>query len=235
MDTKKLFIRIISCLAIICLFNTFVYSQTEEYFKQMDGIFDIPSRKITTGILINRAPGLIDMKIYSLQKNIEKERVCNREDWLLLYYSLYAAHLNPKEFRYDLNLYNEYRTEDVKINDAVPLGLIYYRYDKIRDDAIIKRLIDADTIKQRVSDLTGNGTPLETANCLAFTIFADSIEAGRNEFILPQSLFVSNQQNNINAIYVDFGDGQGFIQVLPDIPVTLPLYFSQKFIFFVYD
>jgi hypothetical protein len=91
----------------------------------MDGIFDIPSKKVTTGILINRAPGLLDMQIHFLQDNRDKTKVCNLEDWLLLYYSLYAAHLNPKEFRYDLNLYNEYLTENVKIGGAVPLGLIY--------------------------------------------------------------------------------------------------------------
>jgi PKD repeat protein len=85
----------------------------------------------------------------------------------------------------------------------------------------MRKLIDVDTVNQQVIDLSGNGTPLETADCLAFTVFADSIEAGRNEFILPQSLFVSNQQHNINAIYVDFSDGQGFIQVSPDIPVTV--------------
>jgi hypothetical protein len=93
---KKALLKIISCLVIICFFSSFVFSQTDEYFKKMDGIFDISSKKVTTGLLINRAPGLIDidMKIYSfplyflqkfiflcgienfmlpLQKNIEKE------------------------------------------------------------------------------------------------------------------------------------------------------------------
>jgi hypothetical protein len=227
MDTKVLYRFVI---VLLFFFSQFVNSQTDEYFRKMDGIFDIPTKKVTTGILINRAPGLIDMQNFNLQRDVKSAKVCDRENWLLLYYSLYAAHLNPKDFRYGLDLYKEYRTKNVKIGGAVPLGLIYYRYDKIRDDAIIKRLIDADTIKQRVSDLTGNGTPLETANCLAFTVFADSIEVGNNEFVLPQSLFVSNQNNNIQSISVDFGDGNGFVPVLPDIPVTLPLYFSQKFI-----
>ena len=63
---------IVSCITIICtLFHSFVSAQTDEYFRKMDGIFNIPSHKVTTGLLINRAPNNADVKNYHLQEEIE--------------------------------------------------------------------------------------------------------------------------------------------------------------------
>ncbi|MCL2247249.1 MAG: hypothetical protein FWC10_09120 [Lentimicrobiaceae bacterium] len=77
----------------------------------MDQIFQIPSQKVTTGVLLNRAP-LIDMKNYYLQQELDSVKSCHSMDWLVLYYTLYAAHLNPRTFGYDLNIYKEYHSPD---------------------------------------------------------------------------------------------------------------------------
>ena len=212
---------LIFCITIILiLLNPFVFSQTEEYFLKMDKIFKIPSEKITTGVLMNRAPQLIDMKTWYLQTEQDSVKSCNPNNWLMLYYTLYAAHLTPRAFGYDLNIYKEY-PKQVYRNETVPLGFLFYNYNKIREDAVETGLIMVDSIQQMVTDISGRGTPLEIACALAFSALTDSLEVGSYTFVLPESLFVSNQTHAIDALYIDFGDGQGFIPVSQNNPISI--------------
>jgi len=212
---------LIYCTTIVfMLLYQFVFSQTDEYFRKMDAIFDIPSYKVTTGILINRALNNDNIKTYNLQEEMDSVELCKPVDWLTLYYMLYAAHLNPNSFEYDINIYKEY-PKRVYRNGTMPLGLIFYNYDKIRADAIEKKLIHVDTIKQVITDISENRTPLETDHCLAFSVLTDSIKAGSYEFVLPESLFVSNQSHYIEALYINFDDGQGFISLTPNNPISV--------------
>ena len=57
--------------AILLLFislKSVVYSQPD-YQTQMDNIFNIPAYKVTTGLLINRSPDVIDIQNFKLQSN----------------------------------------------------------------------------------------------------------------------------------------------------------------------
>jgi len=212
---------LIFCITIILiLLHPFVFSQTEEHFRKMDQIFQIPSQKITTGVLLNRAP-LIDMKNYYLQQELDSVKSCHPMDWLVLYYTLYAAHLNPRTFGYNINIYKEY-PKQVSQNETVPLGVILYNYNKIRDNAVEAGLVVVDSMQQALIDISGaRNTPLETGCALAFSALTDSLEAGSYTFVLPESLLVSNQISAIDALSINFGDGQGFIPVSPNNSLSI--------------
>jgi len=53
-------------LAVIFIQATIVQAQND-YQMQMDTVFNIPAYKVTTGILINRSPDIIDMQNFKLQ------------------------------------------------------------------------------------------------------------------------------------------------------------------------
>ncbi|GHU74847.1 hypothetical protein FACS189413_19550 [Bacteroidia bacterium] len=58
-------------LFLFILSKHVVYSQSE-YQTQMNDIFEIPSNKVTTGILINRSPDIIDMQNFFTKNNTNR-------------------------------------------------------------------------------------------------------------------------------------------------------------------
>jgi len=111
-----------------------VYSQQPDYQQRMDSIFIIPAYKVTTGLLINRSPAIIEMQNFKLQPNTDNVTVINALNWLELFYRIYGSHLNMNSFAYDIMLAHKYLNKTV--DEPIPLGLIFYRYDKIKNNAI---------------------------------------------------------------------------------------------------
>jgi len=201
-------ITILILCAFVCYEGTF--AQTN-YQSQMDSIFTIPSSKVTTGLLIDRSPAVLSMNGY----NGDSVAVCNSKDWITLFYRLYASYLNPADFHYDLTLANKY-LYNVENNYPVkiPLGIIYYQYNKIKPFAISDGLLSVDTINSKIIDISGsNQTPLELDTCIAVASLIDTVRVGINLFYIDPALFVSNLAGNIQNIQIDFGDGNGFVPV----------------------
>ncbi|MDR2836298.1 MAG: T9SS type A sorting domain-containing protein [Bacteroidales bacterium] len=216
MVKKKCFI--VNAIFAFILLQQTVTAQTV-YQLTMDSVFEIPKNKVTTGVLIERSPNIVDMQGFDL--DTANSIVCNTNHWLELFYRIYASHLNMKSFKYDINIAKYYPLK-VYPNDTIPLGFIFYDYDKIKSNAIQTGLLAVDTVNYKITDISGSRqSPLERATCFAMAPLTDTIFEGTYEFILPQSLFVSNRENEIDEINIDFGDGNGFISVYPDEPVTV--------------
>ena len=63
-------------LLLFVLLNSFVYSQSD-YQTQMNSIFNIPANKVTTGVLINRSPDIIEMQNFKPQTNANNATAIN--------------------------------------------------------------------------------------------------------------------------------------------------------------
>ncbi len=219
MDTLNLKKYVILLLFILLKSAPVVYSQ-EDYQAQMDNIFNIPAQKVTTGVLINRSPDVIEMQILKLQSNANNATVINTHNWLELFYRLYASHLNMNSFLYDITLANKYAGKTA--HEQIPLGLIYYCYDKIKNNAVQNGLLSVDTVSQKITDISPVGqSPLEVDTCFAASLLVDTLTAGTNAFILKDSLFVSNKKSDIQSIYANFDNGQGYVRMYPNQPVTV--------------
>jgi hypothetical protein len=157
---------------------------------------------------------------FKLQFNANNATIISTRNWLELFYRIYGSQLNMTAFPYDITLVNKYpdKTEE----EQIPLGLIYYRYDKIKNNAVQNGLLAVDTVSQRITDISPVGqSPLELDTCFAASSLVDTIMSGTNEFILKDSLFVSNKKSDIQEIYVNFDNGQGYVRVYPNQPVTV--------------
>ena len=209
--------------AVLLLFVSLkfvVYSQ-QDYQTQMDNIFDIPASKVTTGLLINRSPDVIEMQNFKLQSNANNTTVINAHNWLELFYKLYGSYLNMNSFPYDITLINKYFPGETA-DEQISLGLIYYHYDKIKDFAVQNGLLSVDTVNQKIIDISPRGqSPLEVDTCFAASLLADTLMNGTIELILKDSLFVSNKQSDIQEIYIDFDNGQGYIKIYPNQPIVV--------------
>ncbi|MDR2836698.1 MAG: hypothetical protein LBV69_11015 [Bacteroidales bacterium] len=145
------------------------FSQTNSYQLKMDSIFEISKEKVTTGVLIDRSPNIIEMKNFYLQDIVDSAIACKSLEWIALYYRIYASHLNLESFKYNLNIAEKYPNK-LRPNDMIELGLIFYKYDKIKDNAVQNGLLTVDTINNKITDISSpRQSPLEINSCLAFS------------------------------------------------------------------
>jgi len=188
-------------ILILCVLACYkgIFAQTN-YQSQMDSIFTVPSSKVTTGLLIDRSPAVISMNGY----NGDSIAVCNTKEWLSVFYRLYASYLNPADFHYDLTLANQYLYNAEKnYPNKIPLGIIYYQYNKIKPFAVSDGLLSVDTINSKIIDISVAGqTPLTLDTCLAVASLIDTVRVGTNLFYIDPALFVSNISGNIQSIHL---------------------------------
>ena len=206
-------------LLLFIVLKSVVYAQTD-YQAKMDSIFIIPAYKVTTGLLINRSPEIIKMQNFKLQLNANNVTVINARNWLELFYRLYGSHLNMNSFGYDITLAQKY--PDKAKEEQISLGLIYYHYDKIKNDAIQNGLLSIDTLSKKVTDISLAGqSPLVVDTCFAASSLVDTVMIGINQFLLKDSLIVSNKISDIQEIHIDFDNGLGYVRVYPNQPITV--------------
>jgi len=123
------------------------------------------------------------MQNFKLQPKADNVTVISARNWLELFYRIYGSHLNMNSFAYDITLANRY--PDKATDEQIPLGLIFYRYDKIKNNAIPDGLLSVDTVSRKITDISSAGqSPLEIDTCFAASSLIDTIPYGMNKFIL---------------------------------------------------
>ena len=125
-------------ILVVFFMQVAVIQAQDNYQTQMDVIFDIPSYKITTGVLINRSPNILEIQDFKLQSDSSSATVTNVINWFELFYRLYSSHLNLSGFSYDNMLAHKYLGKTVE--GQINLGLIFYQYNKIVNNLIINPL-----------------------------------------------------------------------------------------------
>ncbi|MDR0365149.1 MAG: T9SS type A sorting domain-containing protein [Bacteroidales bacterium] len=187
----------------------------EDYQEQIDSIFEIPASKIPSGILLDRSPAILDINGYNTD-NGQQVDTCSLYKWMCVYYRLYASHLNLQDFQYDKGIAQQYLSPIKSRTEIIPLGILFYDYDKLKANAIQDGLLSVDTLNMKVRDLSGSGTPTESATCFAFSPMADTIATGYHSFHIDPSLFASNKTTTFDELYIDFDDNQGYVGVSID-------------------
>jgi len=200
-----------ACIGVLSI-PAFGQDVQEAYQRAVDKIFSgIPVQKVTTGILIERAPTFVDMYRYE-RENKEIIDTCNVKKWKQMYLQLNVAHLDSRKFKYNSRIVETDYWEKLETGD-IPLGIIFYDYNRISHHALNNGLLSIDTIKGVVRDISGRrDTPLETVTCFAASPMVEILPTtGTYSFHLEPTLFVSNKTQSFDKISVDFGDGKGFV------------------------
>ena len=201
---------LVLCMGIMSL-SVFGQELRNAYQKAVDNIFSgIPSEKVTTGILIERAPSIVNMFLY---EGAHKEIIdtCNVRKWKQMILQLNIAHLDSRKFNYDSHIVETDYKEKSKTGD-IPLGIIFYDYNRIDPEALNKGLLSIDTVKGSVRDISEkNKTPLTTVTCFAASPMVEIIQTGTYSFNLEPSIFITNKTQSFDEIAIDIGDGKGFI------------------------
>ena len=188
-------IKAILCLSIGLLpVPVFGQDILEAYQTAINKVFSgIPSEKVTTGILVERAPSFVDMSRYEGNKEIMD--TCNVRKWKQMILQLNMAHLDSRKFNYDSRITEADYNEKVKTGD-IPLGIIFYDYNRIDPEALSKGRLLIDETNGVLRDISSrNESALKTVTCFAASPMAEILQAGTYSFYLEPGLFVSNNQN----------------------------------------
>ena len=137
MNTKFLSFFRLTLLVVIFIRGTVMQAQ-DDYQTQMDVIFDIPSYKVTTGVLIDRSPDVIEIQDFKLQPDSISATFTNVINWFEMFYRIYSSHLNMSGYTYDIMLAHKYLGKTVE--EQISLGLIHYQHIQFVNNLIINPL-----------------------------------------------------------------------------------------------
>ena len=150
-------------IGFLCV-PAFGQEMKEAYLRAVDKMFSgIPANKVTTGVLIERAPNFVNMFLY---KGVHKDIIdtCNVQKWKQMYLQLHMAHLDSLQFNYDSRILETDYSEKTK-SDDIPIGIMFYDYNRIDPEALNKGFLSIDTEKGVIRDISGrNKTALKQVN-----------------------------------------------------------------------
>ncbi len=206
-------IKTILC-SILLSFSIVSFAQTEamdNYKKIVSNVFSgIPTQKITTGHLIEKAVPTIDITKYNGRSNSD---TANNAIWRKLYNEYYLSHIDYSKaiYRDDFDLFDNKSTH-------IQLGILCFEYNQIKADALQSGQIIMDSITGRFIDRTNLEVPtLDKHFCAALSPLCDSQEPGTFGFSISSENMIGNLCKNIQNLSINFDDGKGFIPVSKDI------------------
>ena len=209
---KTAITKTILAVCIVFLSVTAFGQEVREAYQQaMDKIFSgIPAEKVTTGILIERAPSFVNMFLYE-GAHTEITDTCNASKWKQMYLQLNMAHLNSRKFNYESSIVEtDYGNKTATGN--IPIGIIFYDYNRMDPQALQKGLLSIDTVRGVIRDISGrNEATLKEVTCFAASPMVEVLQSGTYSFYLEPSLFISNKTHVLDEVSIDFGDGKGFV------------------------
>lgn len=201
---KKLFLAI---LAWLCLALAPMNAQNDIEQKLLYMLSDVDTEPIRkeTGILTDRVPNYVPLRLYD-GKIIHDSLFVTRENFILSYAILRNAHVDALPVFSQDSLLK--RLEYYEGKPLMPLGLMTYRYQKIKNKAVEEKLIEFNGEKFRVlvqpaSELFETDTLVMMCNLQ--NRYSRGLEV---PFILPDFFRLGNL--DVLSVSVDFADGNGY-------------------------
>ena len=184
--------------------DTLPYKSYSDYKLQ-----NLDKTIITSGILYDRVYPVADIERFKQQDQFTD--TTGPRHWVQAYYEIYNAAYNNTgwlspdalEAKLDTNSY---------VN-AIPIGLLNYKYNVMDSNAYVDNLVDTVSNGQFV-DVTGRPrTPyFNYSTFIASPIVSEEtvfVEDQEYTFYLDEKYFLNNEYIDIKQIRIDFGDGQG--------------------------
>jgi hypothetical protein len=176
-----------------------------------DAFRDVDTRAVASGVLMDRVVPVVDVARFDGGSDAP---VATRGTWLQIVHQLASASAHPDARPSAPAIAARARLR----GDAIPIGLVFDRYERIRSDALARGALTV-----REGRLAGGGSEaFETRT--AFTAAAlrpATYRGAATTFVLDGASVFSNAGVVLERIAIDFGDGQGERLVSVDRPVAV--------------
>jgi hypothetical protein len=174
--------------------------------KMAEMIEPLDKSKISTGILADKAYPIIKLDSFD---GIAQKQV-NLTDWKQLHHQLYTGSLennlliSPDSLK---AIADEYLNQDF-----FPIGLMDIKYNQLKKGFMEKNLLKITNGK--FQETPNAVEPLyDEKKVFALSILKDKLYTNKVNFQIDDRLFISNTNDIISSIQMNFDDGKGFVNV----------------------
>jgi hypothetical protein len=197
-----------------------VFSQNDpkaEFKNKLDVLFQqMDKSKITSGLLSDYAVELAEIAPFN--GLLSDTNYVDASTWVKLYCSIYDAKIN--------NLISLKTPETVSnlfqnatgSNNAIPLAMMHYTYDKLDDDALSKGWVTYTG--GRIRDVSGKPSPYLKKNLFAVAPQSVVLEGKTVSFVFKSGLFFRNNSKSILKREINFNNESGYRTVAWDAPLS---------------
>jgi flagellar hook capping protein FlgD/PGAP1-like protein len=178
--------------------------------RLQDALGSLDARELRTGVLYDRVLPLSGIERFAGDQGAA---VASRGLWRQLYEELRRASSDPTRRPPADAVLERARARQ----DAVPITLLFDRYERIRPDAL-----DRGALVMRNGRLVrGSGEAFETRTAFAAAALREWTYRGREvRFVLRRDDTFSNLGEGIARLEADLGDGGGFRAMRFDVPLV---------------
>lgn len=196
--------------------NVIVRSSLDKMFENLD------KSKVSTGLLLDYAMDLIDFEKYN-GKFLADSNYVSIMDFQDMLSSVYSAHLEKSGIGNVTEIIDNF----VRKSDNVKIGIVLYKYNYIRPNAIKDNLIVFDETSEMVSDkyIDGNWVDPYGEEIVFGCTPSTSLNTNTVIYKIDNNYYFSNV-SNIKKFEFDPGDGQGY--VLANIGDSITATYSKE-------
>jgi hypothetical protein len=190
---------------------------------------------VNTGLLMDCGSEFVNMDNFTGLTSVNDSNYVNINTWRSVYASLYTAKFNNNINLTDFPTFNATLKAAISNTLPVPLTVLNYNYQVLRDDALTANLMYA--INEQLYDVPNRTqSPYLTKTAFAIASAKDYIKAinGYVSFTFKSSLMFGNTGKTISTLKINLGDGQGWRTVQVDVPFNTQ-YNSTGFKIFDYE
>jgi len=178
-----------------------------ELKAEMDILFQhMDKSKITTGLLSDYALEWVDMAAYD---GIPSDtNYVDIAAWNSLYFSIYHAKINNNISLATLETVENAINNAAPVNNAVPLAIMHYRYDKLNENAYINGWLTYSGGQLR--EVSGKPSPYVQKDLFAVAPKQLIFTANTVSFVFKSDLFFRNNAKSINKLEINFNNEGGY-------------------------
>lgn len=202
------------------LWHLFAFSQhSESILTVLQADFNrVDSNHVPHGILLDRT-----IPLGSPQNLIGlPDSVCSTSRYLQVYLDMYNAAYHSKVALPTIDQLRQ-RASVYLDQGMIPLSLLHLHYSEIKPEAVDSHLIGMDSVNFSYVSLPFNSrkTSYEEREVFAGAFMNPVLWRPNNTFIFPTELVITNGNQRIQALEVDFNDGNGWRNITIGQAITI--------------
>lgn len=199
MKTRMLFI-LISILNFYYVFAQNIdSSSTDSVFKHLN------KQHISTGILIDKVHSWSNIQLYDGLN----DTICTPGKWRQMYHDMYNASMTQPTISHIKDLNASVRDFKKANNDAIPILIMNFNYNKFKDNAFTDSLVIIENYKLYDAP-NRTEIPYLDKRFFASTVFIDKLGSNQVRFYVGKDFYFTNDNAQPLSVEIDFDDGNGY-------------------------
>lgn len=191
-------------------------ANAQDYRTTVERIFaDLNPNWYPSGMILNRVP--VNPIVPDLQGRLNSPEILG-DEWFFAYDAMYWSHVIPSQnlphaneiFEQAWENYNKSFSDDDFY--TVPIGILDFSYERLRDDAISSGFVRANN-NGDLSHIPGRGNPFQSQQLFAAAALVDTVDSDTIHWELDNFYVKGNNPASLNMLEIDFDDGQGYTRV----------------------